>query len=155
MRSLFVILSLFLALACREERAQTGHQLLQPALQSNQNPFDGTYVFDAEAYRRDQKEYKDSVLKEMKAEDVDKMMRIFKPYKIELSGEQATASFAYDVIRGRINQSGSSRHGVLFEMVPTDESKKDQVVKLIIHGENLILDPGKNPSDRMNFKKVQ
>ena len=155
MKYSWVILALFLILGCEEQQTLTGQDTLQVSAKKPSGPFDGTYVFDAEAYQKDQKAYKDSVLKDMKSEDVEKMMRIFKPYKVELSGEDATASFAYDVIQGKINKGGFSRNGTLFEMVPTDQSKKDQVVKLIIQGNSLILDPGKNPSERMNFRKVQ
>lgn len=152
----WIVFSLFLVVGCQGEQVQGGQKVAEiDSQKTEKGPFDGTYVFDAEAYQRDQKEYKDSFLKEMKAEDVEKMMKIFRPYKVELSGETATASFAYDVIQGKINKGGRSRQGTLFEMVPTDQTKKDQVVKLIIDGDNLILDPGKNPSDRMNFKKVQ
>lgn len=155
MKYFWMILPLFLVVGCQDESVQVGGQEAAQVESQKQSPFDGTYVFDAEAYQKDQKEYKDSFLKEMKPEDVEKMMRIFKPYKVELSGEVATASFAYDVIQGKINKGGNSKQGALFEMVPTDQAKKNQVVKLIIDGDNLILDPGKSPSDRMNFKKVQ
>lgn len=115
---------------------------------------DGTYVFDMETYRQVQLANADSVFKNMKPEDIDRLMQVFKPFKIEVAGQTATASFSHDVIKGELKTLEQSGTTAKLFMTPLDVDKKDQTVTLIITGTQMVLDPGKNESDKMFFKKV-
>lgn len=116
--------------------------------------YDGTYRFDAKTYKDAQLKNKDSLFKKMKPEDVDRMMRIFKPFTIDVQGNDVMATFSHDVIKGKITPlSKSSKETKLF-MTPLDEEKKDQTVTLIIRGNEMIVDPGKKEVDKMFFRRV-
>lgn len=121
---------------------------------SGQSSHDGVYVFDTETYKQVQLDNADSVFKKMKPEDVDRLMQIFRPFKIELTGNQAIASFSHDIIKGELKTLEKNGATSKLFMTPTDEKKKDQTVTLIITGEKMILDPGKKETDKMFFKKV-
>lgn len=159
MKYFLMILWMVFVVGCsQQESAAVAKAPDQPVtvapVEKQTTPFDGLYVFDAETYKKDQEQQADSMFKDMKAEDVDKMLRIFKPFQIELEGKTATASFAHDVIKGSIQKISQSNQGAHLSMTPIDSDKKDQSVTLVIEGEQLILDPGKKLSDRMFFKKV-
>lgn len=120
---------------------------------AEQNPHDGIYVFDVEKYKQVQLE-KNKTFKKMKPGDQELMMQIFKPFRIEVKGDKATASFAHDMIQGKLTSLSKSNNAARFRMTPVDESKRDQAVTLIFSGNNLVLDPGKRETDKMYFKRM-
>ena len=129
---------------------QAQEQTAQKA--SAQLPFNGTYFFDTEKYKTEQLKHDGSVFKKMKPRDLERMMSVFRPFKIEVAGNKATASFSNDVIQGTLTKRPNGAGTHLF-MTPDDEAKKDQTVTLIIEGDNLILDPGRKETDKMFFRR--
>lgn len=118
-------------------------------------PHDGVYLFNMEKYKAEQLKHPDSVFKKMSEKDLGRMMQVFRPFKIEVEGKTATATFSHDVIKGKLKTlEKDSRRSRLF-MTPMDQKKRDQTVTLIIEGDDLVLDPGKKETDKMYFKRVQ
>lgn len=147
-------LSLFiLALACQSplpaKQEIGGDKILPAAAAKNPNSFDGTYVFDTEAYKVEQLRQDADAYKNLSQEDIDKMMRIFKPYRIEIEGDTAKASFAHDVITGKIRADTNSASETELKFMPQDKP----TLTFIIRGNSLVLDPGKKDSDKMFFKR--
>ncbi len=91
----------------------------------------------------------------MKPEDIDKMMRIFQPFTIEVEGDRAVAIFSSEIIKGKLTKLSATATETRLHMTPTEASKKDQSVTLIIQGKDLVLDPGKAETDKMYFTKVE
>ena len=85
---------------------------------------------------------------------MDRMMQIFRPFKIEVEGNTATASFSHDVIKGQLTKLSNNSGVTRLNMTPLDKNKKDQAVTLIIQENELVLDPGKKETDKMYFKRV-
>lgn len=147
----------FLMACSQTQDVQETPQVLKkdeaPKVQKVTSTHDGTYIFDTEKYKQVQLE-KNKLFKKMKPKDQELMMKIFRPFQITVQGNQATASFAHDVVKGNLttmtDQSGVTR----FHMTPLDASKKDQTVTLIIEENDLVLDPGKKETDKMYFKRV-
>lgn len=165
MKKLLLSLCVFVLFACSENLQDVSGQkgnndsstvttTQTSESKSSQTGYDGVYVFDTETYKQVQLDNADSVFKKMKPEDVDRLMQIFRPFKIELVGNQAVASFSHDVIKGELKTLEKNGATSKLFMTPTDEKKKDQTVTLIITGEKMILDPGKKETDKMFFKKV-
>lgn len=134
-----------------DEQNQTTAISVKPST----SPHNGTYIFDALRYKTEQLKYTDSLFKDMKPEDIDKMMHIFKPFTIEVEGDRAVASFSSEIIKGKLTKLSSTATETRLHMTPVDAAKKDQTVTLIIQGKDLILDPGKAETDKMYFTKVE
>lgn len=172
MKRLMTALAIFSLVACsqtapteqapetdQQEEQTTEDDVSQNDVKSDdsnkQAEFNGTYMFDAEKYKQAQLDSNSSVFKNMKEQDVEQMLKIFKPFRIEIEGNTAKASFSHDVIQGTVATLKKTDNETHLHMTPNDDNKKDQAVNLIIRGNELILDPGKTEADRMFFKKVE
>ena len=159
-RQKFIILFVVLLCMACSKTAEPVIETLQHNVEAVSKPavtniYSGTYLFDVQKYRDVQMNQQDSLFKDMKPEDIEKMMRIFKPFKIEVNGSEAQATFAQDVIKGRLNTLQASQQRTLLNMIPVDEDKQDQAVTLIIEGDQLVLDPGKREIDKMYFTRMR
>ena len=133
------------------QESQTTQQVVQKTAVSQ---VDGTYVFDTNKYKEEQLKLKESTLKEMSAEDVDKLLNVFKPFRIDVNNGAAIATFSNDVVRGTLKTLSQNNETTRLFMTPTDEDKKNDAVTFIINGDSLVLDPGKKEADKMYFKKA-
>jgi len=156
MKKLTMILSLVLLMGCSgaqeqnkvvSEKGDPVQKQVEQELEKKTSPFDGTYVFDMEKYKTEQLKQEDSMFKKMKPIDVDRMMRIFRPFKIQVEGDQAKASFSHDVITGKLIHLSRDNGLMKYNMIPNEEDKRDQTVTLIFDGSNLVLKCGTYQSD--------
>jgi len=154
-RALIISCLLVLGVACEKTETkvekQAEEQKEDVVVVKAPTPYDGTYYFDIETYKSEQLKHNKSAYKNMKPDDLDKMMKIFKPYRIELEGDIGTASFAHDVVKGSITRLSQNTDEMKLRLMPSD--KKQTIMTLTIRGDSLILDPGKKESDKMFFKK--
>lgn len=156
---LFVSVFFFAAIVGCQDPEETTTQAPEPLPQLTQQPvkkvseLDGTYFFDTEKYRNEQLKQANSPFKEMKSEDIDKVIQVFRPFRIDVEGNKATASFANDVIQGELKTLKEGAGETRLFMTPSDADKKSDSVTIIINGQDLVLDPGKKESDKMFFKK--
>lgn len=111
--------------------------------------YNGTYIFDTEAYKKQQLKQDPAAYIGLSSADIDKMMRIFKPYRIEIKGDVATASFANDAIVGKVSQHANLTNETHLKFTP--ENKPE--LMFIINGDTLVLDSHNKDSDKMFFKK--
>lgn len=162
MKNIIFIIVMIFSVSCSGFSGQDDNQVKKikagqagtQADKSQDFAYNGTYLFDAEKYKNEQLKHADSIFKKMKPKDLERMMQVFRPFKIEVSGNNATASFAHDVIKGNLKTLKRINGGAHLFMTPTDESKRDQTVTLIIKDDELVLDPGRKETDKMFFKRV-
>ncbi|OVE81358.1 hypothetical protein BVY03_04020 [bacterium K02(2017)] len=145
------------------EQVNPLHQKIQEKLKKKvgaksapkpKDPLSGTYIFDADKYKQEQLKHANSIFTKMKPKDLERMMAVFRPFKIEVNGDKAKASFSQEVINGRLKTLKKNASGASLFMTPTDENKKNQTVTLTIEGDKMILDPGRKETDKMFFKRV-
>ena len=60
----------------------------------------------------------------MSAEDVDKLLNVFKPFRIDVNNGAAIATFSNDVVRGTLKTLSQNNETTRLFMTPTDEDKK-------------------------------
>lgn len=114
---------------------------------------DGTYVFDSEMFIATLSKTDDPNMKNIPENVRQQMVDTFKTFKIEVKGDEATASFGNDVLKGKLSKLSEEDGTVKFLMTPLDEAEKNNTVNLIIKGDTLTVDPGKSEADKMYFKK--
>jgi hypothetical protein len=114
---------------------------------------DGTYVFDSEMFISMLSKTNDPNMQNIPENVRQQMVDTFKTFKIEVKGDEATASFGTDVLKGKLSKLGEESGAVKFLMTPLDEAEKNNTVNLIIKGDTLTIDPGKTEADKMYFKK--
>lgn len=114
---------------------------------------DGTYVFDSEMFISTLSKTDDPNLQNIPENVRQQMADTFKTFKIEVKGDEATASFGTDVLKGKLSKLGEENGALKFLMTPVDEAEKNNTVNLIIKGDTLTVDPGKTEADKMYFKK--
>ncbi|MBF0103838.1 MAG: hypothetical protein HQM16_00800 [Deltaproteobacteria bacterium] len=154
----FILLSLAACLdtgstGSTDSVGQKGHNA-SVATATSDSPYNGTYLFDTETYKSEQLKHEDSIFKKLKPEDLERMMQVFKPFKIEVAGQNATAVFSHDIIKGSLKTIRRTNEGAHLFMTPLDENKTDQTVTLIIEADRLVLDPGRKETDKMFFKRT-
>ena len=114
---------------------------------------DGTYVFDSEMFISMLSKTNDPNMQNIPENVRQQMVDTFKTFKIEVKGDEATASFGTDVLKGKLSKLSEESGAVKFLMTPLDEAEKNNTVNLIIKGDTLTIDPGKAEADKMYFKK--
>ncbi len=134
--------------------APTAKDQPQTAPAVTQGPADGVYVFDAQKYKEEQLKHADNMFKNVRPQNIDKVMQIFVPFQISINRGMATASFANEVIRGKVETISQSAGETRLKMIPIDETRKDEVLLLTVTGDNLVMDPGKKETDKMYYKKA-
>lgn len=156
MRTVFVLAVLVLFCACQSTAVKNESvQVAAPATQEvKANPVDGVYVFDSYRYKEEQLKHPDNVFKDVPAEDIDNVMKVFAPFQITIKKGTAAASFSNEVIRGSVKELSRSSQETRLQMKPTNEEHKNELLTLIITGDRLVLDPGKEEKDKMYYKRA-
>jgi hypothetical protein len=152
---LMSVLIMLLFVGCNQNPSETVSIDTVVTAEVPANDYEGTYSFDTKKYKSVQLLYKDSLFQKMSPEDVDRMMKIFKPFEIKIQGINAHATFSQDVVRGTLQAVSRSAQETRLKMIPIDDDKKNEIVELIIRGNQMVLDPGKKEIDKMYFKRVK
>ncbi|MFH1355962.1 MAG: hypothetical protein ABII18_02415 [bacterium] len=148
-------LIMLLFVGCAQTQTETVNNNPIPTTEVPANDYEGTYSFDTQKYKQVQLLYKDSLFQKMSPEDVDRMMKIFQPFKIEIQGGEVRAAFSQDIVRGTLKEVSRSAQETRLKMIPVDDDKKKETVELIIRGNQMILDPGKKEIDKMFFTRIK
>jgi len=114
---------------------------------------DGVYQFDASTYKTALDKIDDPVFKNLTEDMMNQMMADLSKFTIEIKGNEATATFDDMVVKGALEKIASESNIIKFMMTPYDDDKKEDKATLIIEGQNLTLDPGRQETDKLYFKK--
>ncbi|EKD51182.1 MAG: hypothetical protein ACD_62C00318G0002 [uncultured bacterium] len=115
---------------------------------------DGTYYYDLSANKNYQLGLKDSLFEGVKPTEIDNILKIFRPFHVEINGDTAIVSFSREVISARLEKISSSAEETKFKLLPLDAKHKDQEAITTINKNQLMIDPGKQEKDKMFFTKA-